>query len=135
MAHDISTYLNDHLAGATTALELLDFLAAGKNRAVPGNFVASLREEILADRNELQALMKRLGVTESLPRRAAAWAAVKMAEVKLKVDDPSGGGLRLLEILEALSLGIEGKHLLWKSLSTAAAVNQGFQAMDFQRLM
>jgi hypothetical protein len=56
--------------------------------------------------------MARLGVPTSAPRRAAAWLAEKLTELKLRLDDPSGGALRLMETLEAVSVGIEGKRLL-----------------------
>ena len=40
--------------------------------------------------------------------------------LKLRFDDPSGGDLLLYQILETLSLGIEGKSSLWTALEAAA---------------
>jgi hypothetical protein len=40
----------------------------------------------------------------------------------------------LLESLEALSLGIEGKRVLWLALSAAAEVTSGLRIADYERL-
>jgi hypothetical protein len=76
MANDhVATYLNDHLAGSVAALELLELLEhvertyAGKPVAT---FVTALRRDIEEDQRELEALMRRLHVTESATRKAAA---------------------------------------------------------------
>ena len=130
----LATYLNDHLAGSAAALDLLDHL----EREHPGTpfamLAAGLRHDVEADRRELEALMDRLGIARSTAKQAAAWLADQATRLKLKLDDPSGGGLRLLETFEALSLGIEGKRLLWRSLKTAAVYNPDLQGTDYQRL-
>ena len=59
-------------------------------------------------------------VAESRTRKATAWLTEKVTELKLRLDDPAGGALRLLEALEAVSLGIEGKRALWRALAAAA---------------
>jgi hypothetical protein len=127
-------YLNDHMAGAVAAVELLEHLEeayAGTHVAVAVN---SLRTDIEEDRQELAALMRRLGVSESTPRKAAAWLAERVAELKLKMDDPSGGALRLLESTEAVALGIEGKLALWKALAAAAPECPELQGVDYVHL-
>jgi len=35
-------------------------------------------------------------------------------------DDPSDGSLRLLEMLEAIAIAIEGKRALWTAMAAAA---------------
>jgi hypothetical protein len=130
----LATYLNDHLAGSEAAFELLDLLEkehAGTQIAI---LASGLREDIAADRRELEALMSRLGIAQGGMKQAAAWLSEKAARLKLRIDDPKGGGLRLLEIFEALSLGIEGKRLLWRSLKTAAVYNPELQGTDYQTL-
>jgi hypothetical protein len=130
----LATYLNDHLAGSSAALEILDHLEAVHAERDLGPFVAPLRAEVAADRQELAALMSRLDVAESRTRKASAWFAEKLAELKLRLDDPAGGALRLLEALEALSLGIEGKRGLWGALATAAEDAPALQGVDYTRL-
>jgi hypothetical protein len=131
----LATYLNDHLAGSLAAVELLGHLeAAHRGRPVAG-IAAGLRAEIEADQAELKALIAKLGAGRSVARRAAAWLAEKAAELKLAVDDPAGGALRLLESFEAVSLGIEGKRCLWLSLDAASAHNPDLRGPDYRRLV
>src|SRR5436189_6074268 len=104
---NVAIYLNDHLAGSVVALELLEQLKKAHAGTPVERFVTDLVTEISKDQKELEALMSRLGITASFPRKAVAWLAEKAAELKLKLDDPAGS-LRLLETLEAVSLGIEG---------------------------
>jgi hypothetical protein len=130
----IATYLSDHLAGAVAALELLEHLEAAHSDTPLGVFVAEIRADVEADRRELEALMDRLHVTESRTRQATAWLAGKMTELKLRVDDPAGGALRLLEALEALSIGIEGKRAMWLALTAAAEDAPKLQLVDYGRL-
>jgi hypothetical protein len=130
----VATYLNDHLAGSVVALELLAHLEAAHAGMALEHFLAELRADIEADRGELEALMGRLQVAVSVPRKATAWVTEKVTQLKLKADDPAGGALRLLEALEAVSLGIEGKASLWRSLAAAAEDNPGFRGPDYGRL-
>ena len=130
----LATYLNDHLAGAVAALELLEQLEAAQEGTPLEGFLIALQADIAADLEELAALMKRLGVAESRTRKASAWFAGKMTELKLRLDDRSGGDLHLFESLEALSLGIEGKHSLWRALISAAEAAPALRVADFERL-
>lgn len=130
----LATYLNDHLAGSEAALELLDHLEKEHAGTQIAMLASGLRQDIEADRVELEALMARLGISQSGTRKATAWLSEKAAQLKLRLDDPAKGSLRLLEIFEALSLGIEGKRLLWRSLKTAAVYNPELQGTDYQNL-
>src|SRR5437016_1083538 len=100
----LTTYLNDHLAGSVAALELLEHLEKAHTGSATERFIIDLRTEIATDRQELEALMRRLHIAASPARKAAVWVAGKVTEVKLRLDDPAGGALRLLEALEALSV-------------------------------
>src|SRR5215207_2466754 len=121
MSHKhLATYLNDHLAGAITAIDLLSHLESAYAGAEPAGWAAALRADVEADRRELEGLMARWGVSQSPPRKASAWVGEKLAELKLRLDDPSAGPFRLMETTEALSLGIEGKRSLWRALAAAA---------------
>ncbi len=133
--HYLATYLNDHRAGAEAGLELLGHVERTHRGTPVGEFAAELRADVAADCRELEGVMARLGVTMSIPRKVAGWFADKMAALKLHLDDPAGGALRLLELLEGLSLGIEGKRLLWRSLSAAAESRPELRGPDYGRLV
>jgi hypothetical protein len=130
----IATYLNDHLAGSVVAIELLEHLEAAHAETDIGRFAAELRADVSADRRELEALMESLQVTESRTRKVSAWLSEKMTELKLRLDDPGDGALRLLEALEAVSLGIEGKLGLWRALAAASEGAPPLQEFDYERL-
>jgi hypothetical protein len=130
----LATYLNDHLAGSVIAIDLLEHLERTHATTPLAEFFSKLRAEIAADREELEKLMSQLQIAESRTRKASAWFGGKVTELKLKLDDPSDGDLRLFESLEALSLGIEGKRGLWLALSTVAEDNASLRLIDYKRL-
>ena len=131
----IATYLNDHLAGATGAVELLEHLEKERAGTEVGRLAAELRADVEADRQTLESLMERLEVAQSRTRKTAAWLGEKAAELKLRLDDPAGGSLRLFESLEVLSLGIEGKRSLWRALAAAAEEAPHLRVADYEGLI
>ena len=54
---------------------------------------------------------------------------------QMRIDDRPGGLLHLFESLEALSLGIEGKLVLWWTLKAVADLSPDLACSDYQRLM
>ena len=129
----LRSYLNDHLAGATTGLELIDFLIsthAGEPRA---HFFEDLRREVEADLQSLRDLIVHLGFEPSAPRQAAAWAMEKLARIKFLLAGPGNGSLGDLEALEALAMGIEGKKALWAAL-TVFTDAMPLRTLDLARL-
>ena len=134
MADDhLATYLNDHLAGATIAIEHLDDLEATAKDIAPA--LADLRADIEAGREELRSIMRELDIAESRARSAGAWVAEKGARLKMRADDKATGALRRLESLEAVALGIQGKHALWRALNVAAEAAPALRARDYDRLV
>jgi hypothetical protein len=136
MVHEhLATYLNDHLAGAVAALELLEHLEKAHGGTPLARTLAELRTEIAADRDTLQSLMQSLRVTESAPRKATAWLAERLAWLKVRLDDSGRGAFRLFESLEAVSLGIEGKLGLWRALAAIAPALPELGGLDYETLM
>jgi hypothetical protein len=135
MANDhLATYLNDHLSGSVVAVELMENLESVYADQPVASFIAGLRAEVEADVEELKSIMSRLEISESRTRKASAWVTEKFTELKLRLDDPGHGDLRLFESLEALSLGIEGKKSLWLALSAAAETTPSLRIADYERL-
>ncbi len=131
----LATYLNDHLAGAVTVLEILAYLDSAQAGTDGEQFIAELRSDVQADREELVALMRRLRIAKSQPRLATAWLAEKVTELKLRVDDPANGALRLLKALEAVAIGVDAKRAMWRALAAVAADSPKLQGMDYERLI
>jgi hypothetical protein len=128
----LDTYLNDHLAGSTAGLEILDrFRTSGGSE----DWASALRDAIVADRHELEKLMQAACVARSALRQTAGWMTEKLAEFKTRLDDPAAGPLQRLELLEALALGIDGKRALWTALQTIAGDVPGLERTDYVRLI
>ena len=131
----LATYLSDHLAGSVAALELLEDLETTYAGTALRDFFVELQTDIEADQKELQALMDRLQIVESRPRKLAAWLAEKSIALKVRLDDKANGPLRLIESLEAVGLGIHGKLALWEALRAAAEELPRLRGMvDYERL-
>jgi rubrerythrin len=130
----LRTYLNDHLAGSVAALELLDHLADLHPDAEHKRLFTGLRAEVEEDQRVLQQLLEKVGGKESTVRKAAAWLTEKIGEAKLHLDDLGDGLLRVLEAIEALGLGIQGKLALWRALGAVADRVPQLQGVDFAGL-
>jgi hypothetical protein len=133
MTHDpLATYLEDHLAGATGAIELLGRLRDQHAGDRLGALAAQLLEEIEADHAVLEALAARVGQGSSVLKDATAWIGAKVSRLKL-------GGLSddlgLLEALETLALGILGKRALWCALAVIAPTDGRLAGLDLAGLI
>ena len=113
---ELDSYLNDHLAGSISALELIDhWVNAHKGEAL-GRFFAKIEKEIKKDQDTLRDVMRTLGVKESKVRKAGAWAAEKIGRARMIFGGDEPDSLGLVLTLEGLIMGVTGKKLLWGSL-------------------
>jgi hypothetical protein len=115
----LTTYLNDHLAGSVAALELLDHMIRLQRGKAVQPALSEIRREVEEDQKTLQELLRAVGGKESRMRQAAAWLTEKLGRAKLQLDDSGTGELHMLEALEALALGIQGKAALWRALAAS----------------
>jgi hypothetical protein len=112
----LAIYLNDHMAGASGAVELARRIAAS-NRGTPyGETLAQLRNEIEEDRAALASIMERLGVSVDRVRTTLAWGAEKFGRLKLNGQLTGYSPLSRLEEIEIIELGVTGKLLVWEAL-------------------
>ena len=133
-AKHLTTYLKDHFAGSVAALELLDHLISSHRAKSQEQFFVRLRQEVNEDQEVLQKILYALGADDSALRNATAFFGEKLARVKLKIEDHTGGQLARLEKLEALALGIEGKRALWRVLIAVAEEIPALRNMDLARM-
>ncbi len=113
----LNSYMNDHLAGAVAALELLEHLIVVHKGKPLAPFLVALESDIKADVTVLSKLIDQAHSNESLPRKAAAWMAEKLMRAKFKTSGEQMGGLGLVQALEMLEIGIRGKQLLWRAIA------------------
>ena len=132
--NDLSTYLNDHLAGSVGALELLDRLIDNYREKPLENFFRNLRDDIHHDQEQLKGLMEKLGTEESAVRKAGAWVVEKFSRAKIDLNQDAEGEMGLLLALEALVLGITGKRSLWRALHSASRNVPQLARLDYAGL-
>lgn len=131
----LSIYLNDHLAGATFACELIKRGRDANAGTHVGGFLATLLGEVRQDRAILRGLMAALDITESPLKKAAGWAVEAFSRVKLHEQVTGSAGLTRLMELETLYLGVQGKHALWRTLATLAPSEPRLAGVDFDTLI
>jgi hypothetical protein len=129
----LSTYLNDHLAGAAAAIELLDHLIKTHEGTPLGKFFEELRSEVLSDEEVLRKLVQRFSKENAL-KKVGSWIAVKLGEAKMKVAGENPGEMGLVQALEALVLGITGKQLLWRVLNATLGTSPLLRGADLGKL-
>jgi hypothetical protein len=132
MSDALATYLQDHLAGAIHAIELLEAMQKRHTGDALGDFAGALLVEIEADRTVLRDLAERAGVGSSGVKELAMWITEKVSRIKLGDKDAISFGT--FEALEFLVLGIHGKWALWRALALLAPNNSRLQGVDFGRL-
>jgi hypothetical protein len=111
--HGLDTYLTDHLAGATAGLNLVRIAASEHQADEHGEFFGELAIEIREDYETLERLLDGMAVDKSATKTALAEVGTKVMSPKFTGDDDA---LNAFITLETLSIGVEGKHCMWKAL-------------------
>lgn len=115
----LGIYLSDHLAGATGGTELAE-RTLENNR---GTELEPFLEELLSDLREhdtiLRRVMRHLGASASPTKEAIAFAAERVARLKLNGQLVGYSPLSRLVELEGLCAGVETQRNLWRSLRAA----------------
>jgi hypothetical protein len=110
----LSSYLKNHLAGSTVGVNLARRVAD------------AMADEIDEDRRSLLDVMERLSVSPDPVRVAMGWSAEKALRYS---------PLSRLEELEALSLGVEGKLALWRTLRHTHGADPRLAGVDLDELI
>lgn len=131
---ELTNYLNDHLAGSVSALELLDRLIAHYEGKPLERFFKDLRTDVDHDQQQLKSLIEKIGAKESAVRKAGAWFAEKLSRPKIELGDESKEELGLFLALEVLVLGITGKRSLWRALQSASRTLPELARLDYSGL-
>jgi hypothetical protein len=133
MNDPLATYVHDHLAGSSFAIDLLGSLQDNYSEDQLGVFAANLLVEIEKDRQTLQRIVDRVGKEPPDLKEAAAWLMEKVSRLKLGLDKEKR--LNTLQGLETLELGILGKLALWRALVVTAEFDDRLQGIDFGELI
>ena len=129
----LTTYLQDHLAGALHAIELLKAMRGHFAGEPLGTFAGEVLAEVEADREVLASLTECVGGTVGGMKEWAAWLTEKVSRLKLK--HGAADGLGTFEALEFLVVGIHGKRALWRAMAAVASKDSRLQGFDFGELI
>lgn len=80
MSESLVTYLQDHLAGASRALDLLSRMSNAQKDDSLGAFASTLPAEITEDRDVLAGLAQRLAAGSSATKETGAWLSEKITD-------------------------------------------------------
>jgi hypothetical protein len=116
----LTSYLNDHLAGASAGVELFRRAARSHRDDDLGGQLADLAGEVADDRAELIAIMEALSI-----RRNPASVVMGVAAERLGRLKPNGFVLRRSPLsdvveLEGMRVGVAGKLGCWETLLAVA---------------
>ena len=131
----LEIYLNDHLAAATGARELVKRAASSNRDRSYGAFLERLALAIEEDRNSLLEIMRRLEVGVDQLKVMGGWAAEKLGRFKLNGRLLGYSPLSRVVELEILGLGITGKLALWRTLERLSAQKPALAEVDLPDLV
>jgi hypothetical protein len=131
----LGSYLNDHLAGATTGLELARRSRSSNQGNRFGEFLENLAVEIEQDRESLEHLMDRLDIGKDTLKVAVGWAGEKAGRLKMNGRFVGYSPLSRLIELEGLSVGVFGKLALWQSLRAVADLDPVIAEFELDTLI
>lgn len=130
----LDVYLNDHLAAAAAAVELVERLRANNEGTALDAHLQELGRDIEADRETLSEIMASLGVPPSRPKQVAGKVLETLSRFRLNERITGSAEVTRLMEIETLSLGIEGKLSLWRALSHVAASRPALAEFDLGAL-
>lgn len=123
---ELTDHMNDHLGGSVAGVGLADHLTKEYKGQPLGDVAQRLVTEIEEDRETLKTLIEGFGGSPSALKQAGGWLGDRAAVLlKARGDDAHSR----LSLLDALSIGIEGKAMLWRALQGI-----GSDHLDEQRL-
>jgi hypothetical protein len=109
----LGIYLNDHLAGASAVRHRCRSARDANRGTELGLFLDELLGELTDDRGVLLEVMAAVGIARSPLKTTFARIAERLGRLKLNGQLTGYSPLSRFEELELLSVGVEGKRLLW----------------------
>ncbi len=131
----LGIYLNDHLAGATSGVELIRRISRVHQGTPAGDTLRRCADEIAEDRETLIELMGLLGVPTRHYKVYAGWLAEKAGRFKANGRVLARSPLSGLIELETMTLGVEGKAALWRTLRHLADHDDRLDAARLDALL
>jgi len=129
MTDPLATYLEDHMAGAALAIDLLQAMKARHDDKDLSQFAGSILVGVEEDEGTLRSFAREIGTGSNIVKVAAAWVSEKASRFKLGAG--LSGDFGTFEALEFLALGIQGKLSLWRALQVVAKTDARLSGLDY----
>jgi hypothetical protein len=120
----LSTYLQDHRAGAELGVNLARRMAEENVDTPYEDFLTLLANEIEADVATLEATMDDFGVDKALLKTAGGWIGEKLGRLKPNEHLTEYSPLSRVQELEMLRSGVQGKLALWDALYEVSDIDE-----------
>ena len=129
-------YLHDHLAGAAAGIQLAERCRDRDPGSELGLVLKALVPEIEQDKEVLERVIRVLGGSPHRVKRATALGAERIGSLRMwrPMIGPGSEKAARLEEVEVLSLGIEGKRLLWAALAQLSSTDARLSGFPFPEL-
>lgn len=134
MKQELERYLNDHLAGASGAILVIQHIIDTMEESEARDFFGDLKLMVQADRDLLQHLLTTSGMQPSTVLKVAGGITARVGLMKLMWEGLEPGMLGMFEAFEMLALGVQGKRLLWRALHEIAPWYPEWSDHDFSEL-
>lgn len=131
----LRVYLNDHLAGAIGGIRLAQRCRDNNRGNALGTFLEGIVVEIKEDERVLSGLLDDLGLPAARPKQVLAAVMEFVGRAKLNGQLSGYSPLGRLVELEGLSLGVEGKRNLWRSLREVRDRHPALGRLDYDLLI
>jgi len=115
----LATYLRDHLAGADTAIQVVESLRDAYRDGPERTLFESLHHQFREDRGAVEGILAELGYNSRSTKRLAGRATGNALRA---VAGGAPGDLSLFRTLEALAIGVQGKRCLWRAAQALVAL-------------
>ena len=131
----LSTYLQDHRAGAAMGVDLAARLR-DENAGTPyEDFLTLLAQQIEEDIATLESFMERFDVDKSRLKIAGAKIGEKVSRIKPNEHLTSYSPLSRLQELDMLRSGVQGKLALWDALFEVADLDDRLDPLELRSLV
>jgi hypothetical protein len=127
----LSVYLNDHIAGATAALDLLNYLECEYKGTELGSFARKLKTRLVADKLVVERILASTNGSTSSIKRMSGWLGSRLSRLKFGRRKALGS----FEALEMLRIGVLGKIGLWEVLQISLDASRLPFTCDFNLLI
>jgi hypothetical protein len=131
----LSTYLQDHRAGAEMGVSLVQRLRDENEGNAYGDFLTLLGREIEEDVATLEAIMERFAVGKATLKTAGAKVAEVLGRLKPNEHLTEYSPLSRVQELEMLRAGVEGKLALWDALYEVSPADDRLDADELGALV